>query len=664
MTLTKVFEPITIRHLEVPNRIARTAHATGLASPPAQVVGGEFIPFQAARARGGVGLTIMEAIAVHPSSFALGVSHDGLVEGYQELMAAVRPHGMRVFQQIFHSGHIGPGLAGGPSWSVSSIPGVYGVVSQPMRPEQIEEIVAAYATAAKRCHDGGLDGVELHAGHGYLPHQFLSPLYNDRDDEYGGSLENRMRFTKEVLAAMREAVGDEFVVGIRLSASEMPGSIQEEELKTVIGTLEREGLIDYLTTSFGDHYRTIGNLEGMEAPVGYELPSAGQLARATSLPAIVTGRFRTLDEAEKVLQDGVAQLVSMVRAHIADPDIVRKTREGRAHEIRPCIACNQGCIGGTERYPPRMGCTVNPAAGFESELSEELITPVADPRRVLVVGGGPAGLEAARIAARCGHEVKLVEAGPQLGGTINVARLAPRYGLLGDIVPWLEAELQRAGVEVVLDTRLSAEDIIAEGADTVILATGSRPRMDGFQPQRPFEPARGIDQAHVLSSAELLTGGVPSGARTAVILDTVGHFEGVAAAEFLAAEGVAITYLSSLPSFAPLVQSTLRDKPALELLYEGDFTLLVRHHLQEVRAATALVKPLQSEKATEVAADVVVLVTQNAPNRELYDELLDAGQTDVHLIGDAASPRDIQVAIAEGHRLARAIGSRTAAGAA
>ncbi len=655
MRLSKVFEPIRIRNVEVPNRVVRTAHGTGLSSPRELLGGEDFIAYHAARARGGVGLTILEAMAVHPSSGALTASEDRVVERYRALMQEVRPHGMRVFQQLFHQGHIGPAADGGVSWSVSTVPSVYGNVSMPMRVEQIEEITDAFAAAAVRCREGGLDGVELHASHGYLPAQFLSPLYNDRTDVYGGSLENRMRITEEILRAMRFAVGDDFVVGVRLAASEMPGSVSEDELCLVIQKLQRHGLIDYLTTSKGDHYKPVTIRAGMESAAGYELPSTGQLTAAASVPCIVTGRFQTLEQAERVLLEGVADMVSMVRALIADPDIVRKTREGRAHEVRPCIACNQGCAGGLARSG-RMVCAVNAAAGFERTLSEDFLTPVEHPRRVLVLGGGPAGLEAARVAALRGHQVRLVEAGAALGGALNAARRSPRFALIGEMADWLTDAVRRAEIEVALDTRLSAADIVNNGAESVIVATGSRPRLDGFQPARPFEPARGAQQPHVLSSVQLLTQPLPDGASTALVLDTVGHFEAITVAEYLVGKGLAVTFLTSLPTFSgPYVQTTSRDVPALEFLYSGEFTLLVRHHLVEIGSSTCVVRPLQGQRTEEVPADIVVLVTQNEPNRELHDELVAAGHRDVLLVGDAASPRDLQEAIAESHRVARSI---------
>ncbi|MBF6621153.1 MAG: NADH:flavin oxidoreductase, partial [Patulibacter sp.] len=219
----------------------------------------------------------------------------------------------------------------------------------------------------------------------------------------------------------------------------------------------------------------------------------------------------------------------------------------------------------------------------------------------------------------------------------------------------------RAGATVELDTRLTADEIRARGADTVILATGARPRMDGLQSARPFEPARGVGQGHVLSSRQLLTDGAPRGSATAVVLDTVGHFEAITSAEYLASQGLAVTFVTSLASFAgPAVHGTQRDISALEYLHAGDFCVLVRHHLVEIGASSCVVRPLQGERTRTVPADVVVLVTQNQPNRELYDELMEAGESDVLLVGDGASPRDFQVAMAEGHRVARAIPSRAA----
>jgi threonine dehydrogenase-like Zn-dependent dehydrogenase len=305
-----------------------------------------------------------------------------------------------------------------------------------------------------------------------------------------------------------------------------------------------------------------------------------------------------------------------------------------------------------------MTCTVNPAVGFERTLSEELLTPVEQPRRVLIVGGGPAGLEAARVAALCGHKVTLIEGSSKLGGALDAARRAPRFALLGDIVDWLQGAVERAGVEVVLDSYMSADDIRAEDADTVIIATGSEPRLDGFQPSRPFELARGVDQAHVVSSTQLLTSGLPEGAKTGLVLDTVGHFEAIAAAEYLADKGLAVTFVTSLPSLGnPALHATFREVTALEFLFNGDFTLLARHHLAEIGSSTCLVHPLWNERSREVLADVVVLVTQNEPNRGIYEELAASAQNDVFVVGDAVAPRDLTLAIAEGNRVARAIPS-------
>ena len=510
----KALEPISIGSVEIPNRVVRTAHGThfgdGGFSPT-------LIDYHVERARGGVGLTILEIAGVHPTCpSSICNFDDSIIEGYARLMEAVRPHGMRVFQQLWHAGHNGLPLDGGPPWSSCDLPSpVLGVVPIGMNKAQIEELVAAFAAAAERCKKGGIDGVELHASHGYLPQQFMSAMLNHRDDEYGGSFENRMRFTVEVLSAIRERVGADYAVGGYFAFPKMIG--------------------------------------GMFEPAGYELPTSAPVTSAVKVPRIVTGRFRTLEEVSQVISEGTADLVGMTRAHIADAAIVRKTREGREAAIRPCIACNQGCVGmllGPER---RMGCTVNPYIGREGEVNDDKLPQPDGKRTVLVVGGGPAGMEAARVARLRGHNVILAEAAPELGGQIRIAALAPRHQAIADYTLWQESEIYRLGVDVRLSTYVDADDIAGFGADRVIIATGSYPRMDGIQLAIPARPMEGIDHPNAMSSIEFFTGRRNTSPAQAIVVDDVGHYEGIAVAEALIEKGAAVTFVTRHRAFAHLL---------------------------------------------------------------------------------------------------------------
>jgi thioredoxin reductase len=374
------------------------------------------------------------------------------------------------------------------------------------------------------------------------------------------------------------------------------------------------------------------------------------------VPRLVTGRFRTLEEAEQVLREGAADIVSMVRAHIADPFIVAKTRAGLADRVRPCIACNQGCVGGAMRTG-KIGCAVNATVGAEATLSESAIACTSKPKTVLVIGGGPGGMEAARIAAHTGHKVILAEATPDLGGLVQVAKRAPKLHTLGDATDWLEREIYRLGVDVRLNTYMELDDVRAVGADAIIVATGSTPRMDGFQVSNPGRKVRGVDQPHVLSSVDLLSDGGRDPGQNALVVDNVGHYEAVAAAEHLLSRGVAVTFLTHSVNFAPFVELSWRAVPALERFYAtGRFSLLTRHMLVEVRRKDAIVRPLEAgaNQTATVAADTVVIVTPNTPVRSLYDELRDE-HADITVVGDARAPRDVQAAIAEGHLAARAL---------
>lgn len=651
MALDRIFQPIRIGNVDVPNRVVRTAHGTHFSHDR---LTDDFIAYHEARAKGGCGLTILEIASVHPSSVGTVLNfNDGIIADYQRLMDRMRPHGMKIFQQLHHGGAHFPGMDG-IAWSASDVVSPLGHVPQPMSRGQIEEVVDAFAAAALRCKKGGLDGVEIHGAHGYLFHQFLSTLTNRRTDDYGGSLENRMRLLLETARAVRKAVGDDFVVGVRLSATEMPVGVTAADDIAVIRALEAEKLIDYVNVSLGDYYRGASMNATMETPMGYELPSAVPIAAVSSLPRIVAGRFRTLEEAEQLLRDGDADMVSMVRAQIADPDLVRKTQGGFAEQVRPCIACNQGCIGQLYRGG-KLGCLVNPAVGFEAQLSEDLIERAVEPRRVLVIGGGPAGMEAARVSALAGHHVTLCEATPDLGGTVNIARRAPYLHGVGDITYWLESEIYRLGVDVRLNTYMDADAVRAEAADQVIVATGAYPRKDGLQAMAPWDVVTGVDLPHVYSTHELLTAAAIPAGRTALVLDDVGHLEAIAAVDTLMAKGFAVTLVTRHAMMTPYVDSTQRTTPAMERFNRGDFTLMTRSVLKAIRAGDCVVRPVNGDREQVVAADLVVLITANRTLDEIYADLRDE-MPHIRRIGDVAAPRDMQSAIAEGRRVAMALG--------
>jgi 2,4-dienoyl-CoA reductase-like NADH-dependent reductase (Old Yellow Enzyme family)/thioredoxin reductase len=658
MSLKLVYEPLKIRGCVIPNRVSRSAHATGLSNFGA--MSDRLIDYHVARAKGGVGLTILEAAAVHRSSvLSLANWDDSAVEGYQRLMAAIKPHGMRVFQQLVHTGHMYPLPDRMPPWGVSTVPNpITGIVANPMGQVEIDEVIEAFAAAARRCQQGGIDGVQIHAAHSYLIMQFLSPLVNHRTDQYGGSLENRMRFLRQVMQAVRQAVSNDYPVGIRVGASTAEGGIGDRELAQVVQILEADGLIDFVDVSWTDYYE-FKFVAAMDQPMGYQLPHASKLTAATTkVPRIVIGRFRTLDEVEAVLRDGIADMVHMTRAHIADPDIVRKTRAGHPERVRACIGCNQACWFGTNTGWG-LACTINPVTGLEGTLNEDLIAPSDRPGHVLVIGGGPAGMEAARISRLRGHRVTLVEAGPDLGGQVAVAKRAPRLHTIGDIAFWLEQEIYRLGVEVRTSTYFDIEEALAEHPDYVVVATGAIPRGNGIQYEYPHAPVDGYDLSHVMSAADLLTSPQRELGKTALVFDDVGHYEAIAAAEYLLSRGVSVTFATRFPVIGPQVDFLSRVDPALRRFAEmGSFRPLIRAKLAKINHRSCSVHVRYQAEPETVEADSVVFINAREPTRDLYDGLRQNGfenSRNLVIVGDARAPRDLQFAIAEGHRLVRAM---------
>lgn len=659
MALTHVDKPIVLNGLEIRNRVVRSAHATGFDRGTGQV-SDDLIAYHVARAKGGVGLTFLEILSVHPTTpGTLNIWLPGFEAGYRRLVDAVKPHGMRLIQQLWHAGHNSLPLDGSPPWSASDVPALqFGVAPIPMTKSMIDEVIASYADAARRCEEWGADGVEVHGAHGYLPAQFLSRNANHRDDDYGGSFENRARFAIEVMEAIRAAVSRSFVVGIRVGDDATAGGATAQDYLRLVQMLEQRGLVDFVDISMGNKQTYPKMIGGMHEPAGYELPLSTQISRHVASPTIVIGRFRTLEEADQVIRSGDADMVAMTRATIADPDLVRKSLAGHPEQVRPCIGCNQGCVGGL-KSTGRMGCAVNPATGFEIALDEGGLGQATEPRTVMVIGGGPAGMEAARIAALRGHRAILCEADRKLGGAAWLASRAPNRGGIADVTTWLEDEILRLGVDLRMNTYVDAADVLAERPDHVIVATGSLPRLDGMAISNPGEAMAGANDPRVMSSNGLFLQPGKVGARSAVVVDDAGHFEALAVAEFLVGQGVAVTLVARHAAAGYLMEPALMAEPALQRLTgSGRFRYLTRSRAIGVTAQGVSVGPVfmpaDWDGAETIPAELIVLVSVNHPNRTLYDELREAGIT-AQIVGDANSPRYLGHAIREGHLAARRI---------
>jgi 2,4-dienoyl-CoA reductase-like NADH-dependent reductase (Old Yellow Enzyme family)/thioredoxin reductase len=607
-------------------------------------------------------MSIMETAPVHPSSVQQDIPSlsDEVIEGYQRIADAVHAHGMKIFQQLWHGGHCSPNPMGGPPWSASDVPNpVIGLVPVPMSKGMIDEVVAGFAATARRCKEGGLDGIEVHAAHGYLPAQFFSAATNKRDDEYGpDSLENKTRFCREILIAIRAEVGPDFPICVRLVADEeYEGGMTADDAIEIAKLLEPH--IDLLNVSLGGYYRPFKMLSPMDDPLGYELPKTRLVTREINVPTIVTGRIMTLDHASQIVADGTADMVSMVRALIADPELVRKSREGRTAEVRPCIGSSQGCVGGA----PRFNCVVNVGAGTERTVSADVVDPAPVTKRVMIAGAGPAGLETARMAALRGHEVSVYEMTNKVGGQVAIAASAPHRSDVGAITAYLAAELERLGVPVTMRTFVEPELVATVKPDVVIVATGSTPRRDGFQASRPAYELPGVEQPHVYTSWDVFGfGGQARVGSRAVVYDDSGSYESICVSEELLERGAEVTLVTRHSELAATVPQAARGMylqtgPARErLLPNPRFHLLTDRYLVEITATDVEVGFAfgGTSSRSRHPADTVVLIGHNHPNRELAEALSGNG-IPVHVIGDAAGGTSLQGALHQGAFLARTL---------
>lgn len=651
MSYEAIMSPLQLGGLLLPNRVVRAPHLTQYTQRGR--VTERFVAYHEARARGGVGLTILESATVdrHSSPAPLDASTDVVIEGWRQVADAIHRHGMKVFAQLYHGGNQVAPLDGSAPWSASTVPGwLLGLPATPMTQPMIDHAIAAFAAGASRAQQAGLDGVELHGAHGYLIAQFLSPLTNQRSDRYGGSLENCCRFALEVLTAVRARVGPDFPVGIRLSGNEwLDGGLDSPACVEIAQIISDSGLVDFIDLSAG-LYQSMHKVIGSAwEPRGYELADSVRVARSVKTPCIVTGRVLDLAQADAIVASGDAAMVSMVRATIADPELVNRTLRGETP--RPCIGCLQGCFGGL--FIKDLACTVNATVGQEVPTGE-LIDKADSPRQILVIGGGPAGLEAARVAALRGHAVRLLERSDVLGGQLHWARQAPGRGDVGAIVDWLAQQVRALGVDVRTGVEASPDQLDELGElDAVIVATGPVSRSTPLQMGRPAHQIEGLGLLPCFDSAAVLAGQpLPKG--PILVLDDVGHIEGMSVCEALVNAGHPVVAVSRYTELASQLLPPFATWAGREHLARSDFSLMGRSFVRRLSPAGAVIGSLDGGPDKPLKAVAMVAISLQQPDTRWAPALAARGITS-HVIGDARTPRFLTAAISEAHRVARAL---------
>jgi len=642
-----LFEPVQVGPITIPNRIVRSAHGTALSGEP-------LIAYHEARARGGVGMSTLQATSVHANApGGLPLYSDDILPFYREISGRVQAHGMKLFAQIYHPGaSTRPNQLLSTSWAVSEVPNpLYNIMPVAMTKGMIDEMIAAFAAAARRVRDGGLDGIDIHASSGYLIHEFLSPALNQRTDEYGGSFENRLRFLDEIIDAIRAEVGQEIAVGVRLPNHDyVPGGLGPAENARIAQAVEAK--VDYISLHMGAYWRFHTLIAPSDDPLGAEMAANKPITVNLTKPRIVVGRIMTLDHASAIVRDGEGDMVSMVRALIADPELVNKARRLEEHRIRPCISTNMGCVGQLMSKGV-LSCVVNRAAAKEDRIPFEPTEKAAKPKTVLIVGGGPAGLEAARTAALRGHRVILHEATKRLGGQVSLARMAPHRADVGLITDWLASEIEILGVEVHLNSMVDADMVAEIAPDEVVVATGTTARADGFQVTFPSARIPGHELPHVYSTWDVFgVGNRAAIGKQAVVFDDTGTFEAISVADMLIKGGAKVTMVSRFEKMGEMVPfPPVTVEAARERLMGSDFDFIGGHHLRRITPETVEIGVAWTERSRTVDADTVVLSGFSMPNRELVSELAERGVR-AHMIGDVLGRNDMMSAIHSGAELA------------
>jgi 2,4-dienoyl-CoA reductase-like NADH-dependent reductase (Old Yellow Enzyme family)/thioredoxin reductase len=653
--------PLDLRHLTLRNRVTFGAHTANMSQDglPSQ----QHLAYYRERARGGAAMVVVEPIPVHPTGVLtrgnFRVQDDAVVPGFRQITEAVHAEGAVVLQQLYHVGQHGDfDNSFRESWSPSGLPSYHDTDgSHAMSERQIEEILEAFVAAAVRAKGCGFDGVEVFAAYNAVVDQFWLPWSNRREDQWGGSFDNRMRFSAELLRGVRRAVGDDFVIGIATAVDpHVRPAMTPEQLAEVAAWHDQRELMDYVSVGTGSYFGFGPVMPTFLYPDALGVPGAEAVKSVVRHARVqVESHIRTPENADYAIASGVADLVSIVRGQIADPHLVRKALSGRPEDVRGCISCNQMCWGRRSR-DYWISCLVNPSAGRELEWGGEDLAQVAEPRTVLVVGGGPSGLEAARVAAARGHAVTLAEAGPELGGGFRLAGLQPRRSQITELIGWYGRQLDALGVTVLTSTPMDGADATAFGADVVVVATGSQPAGTGFQRPLPeIDALPGADRRDVHAIEDVLSHNARPGPRI-VLVDDLGDWRGTGTAWYLAERGHRVTLVTGWPMVGYWIQRTAADRE-LRARLAG---LGVDWHTESVVTAWddagAHLRDLLTGAESVLPADSLVLATTNVPESSLVGELADSGYDgQVEVVGDALAARLAVHAILDGRRTGLAL---------
>lgn len=648
-----LFKPLQIRHKTLRNRIVFGAHTANMSEMG--LPGERHRGYYEERARGGAGMIVVEPMPVHRTAVLTRGnflhSTDEIIPHFRKITDAVHAHGAVICHQLYHVGQHGDfDNSYEANWSPSGLPSFHDSDgSHAMTENEIEEIIIGFVEAARRAKESGFDGIELFAAYNAIIDQFWLPFNNRRDDRWGGSFENRMRFSRIVMERIRTMAGDDFIIGLAVNMDpEVKVSQTIGQLQEIIAWHDERHLMDYVTCGTGSYFSFGGIIPNVMFADKLGAPHAEALKQVVKHAKIqCESHVRTPENANSVISSGQADMVSIVRGQIADPHLANKAREGRAEDIRPCLSCNQMCWGRRSR-DYWISCLINPSAGREFEWGGDRFTSAAKPKKILVIGGGVAGLEAARVAAERGHQVTLAEASDKLGGQFRLAGLQPRRHQIIDYLDWFERQLTKLQVKVMLNTPLDVDEIKAFGADEVIVATGSLPDGKAFQRAMPHHDSLpGIARGNAWSAEDVMGRAARLGKRV-ILLDETANWKGAGTALYMAEAGHIVTIVTGAASVMSEMARTNIDPQMRTRLRELGVHMITEAMILEWHSDGATVQPFGgiSEK---IGADSLVVAATNISERGLSDEL------GAPSIGDATAARNAAMAIFEGRKLAMAL---------